>query len=126
MSQFGRPEHRFRCRTCGALIVTESSVATLPRGEDGLPVGECATCGAAAIHDQFADLLAAVWEAEENWRFDDRLDVATGTARRSVEQPHRCEMPETREEPYRREWRCPLCQLLWVKPPWNSAYEPAL
>lgn len=28
------------------------------------------------LHSQFEDLLSAVWGAEENWRFDDRLDLA--------------------------------------------------
>ena len=28
------------------------------------------------LHSQFEALLDAVWEAEENWRFDDRLDLA--------------------------------------------------
>ena len=27
------------------------------------------------LHSQFEALLDAVWEAEENWRFDDRLDL---------------------------------------------------
>jgi len=28
------------------------------------------------LHTQFEELLSAVWSAEENWRFDDRLDMA--------------------------------------------------
>jgi hypothetical protein len=31
---------------------------------------------AADLQSQFEDLLAAVWAAEANWRFDDRLDLA--------------------------------------------------
>ena len=27
---------------------------------------------------QLEDLIRAVWESEENWRFDDRLDLASG------------------------------------------------
>ncbi len=30
------------------------------------------------LASQLEDLLAAVWRAEENWRFDDRLDLAAG------------------------------------------------
>ncbi len=29
------------------------------------------------IHTQFEEILHAVWEGEANWRFDDRLDLAT-------------------------------------------------
>lgn len=32
----------------------------------------------ADLQSQLEDLLASVWSAEENWRFDDRLDLATG------------------------------------------------
>ena len=28
------------------------------------------------LASQFEDILAAVWSAESNWRFDDRLDMA--------------------------------------------------
>jgi hypothetical protein len=28
------------------------------------------------LQSQFEDLLAAVWRAEANWRFDDRMDLA--------------------------------------------------
>ncbi len=28
------------------------------------------------LDSQFEDILAAVWSAESNWRFDDRLDLA--------------------------------------------------
>ena len=28
------------------------------------------------LHSQLEDILNAVWGAEENWRFDDRLDLA--------------------------------------------------
>jgi hypothetical protein len=28
------------------------------------------------LHTQFEELLAAVWEAEEEWRLDDRIDLA--------------------------------------------------
>jgi hypothetical protein len=28
------------------------------------------------LHSQLEALLDAVWAAEENWRFDDRLDLA--------------------------------------------------
>ncbi|MBO0688161.1 MAG: hypothetical protein J2P40_01120 [Candidatus Dormibacteraeota bacterium] len=27
---------------------------------------------------QLEDLIRTVWESEENWRFDDRLDLASG------------------------------------------------
>jgi hypothetical protein len=27
---------------------------------------------------QFEDLIGTVWESEDNWRFDDRLDLASG------------------------------------------------
>jgi len=30
----------------------------------------------ADLPSQFEDLLSAVWGAEANWRFDDRLDLA--------------------------------------------------
>jgi hypothetical protein len=29
----------------------------------------------AALHEQYSELLHTAWVAEENWRFDDRLDV---------------------------------------------------
>jgi hypothetical protein len=29
------------------------------------------------LHSQLEELISAVREAEENWRFDDRLDLAT-------------------------------------------------
>lgn len=32
--------------------------------------------GGADLHSQLEDLLNAVWSSEENWRFDDRLDMA--------------------------------------------------
>jgi len=35
-----------------------------------------ARCGPSA-QDAYEELLHAVWEAEENWRFDDRLDLTT-------------------------------------------------
>lgn len=76
MNQFAAdPEQRYRCRTCGALISTPSSVASLPRGEDGVRIGECVTCAGPQLHDQLEEILDAVWAAEENWRFDDRLDM---------------------------------------------------
>lgn len=28
------------------------------------------------LQSQLEDLLSAVWDAEANWRFDDRLDLA--------------------------------------------------
>jgi hypothetical protein len=31
---------------------------------------------AADLQSQFEDLLTAVWDAEANWRFDDRIDLA--------------------------------------------------
>lgn len=34
------------------------------------------TGGAADLPSQLEELLNAVWSAEENWRFDDRLDMA--------------------------------------------------
>ena len=27
------------------------------------------------LHTQLEELVTAVWQAEENWRFDDRLDL---------------------------------------------------
>jgi hypothetical protein len=30
------------------------------------------------LHTQLEELVAAVWHAEENWRFDDRLDLLHG------------------------------------------------
>ena len=33
------------------------------------------------LHSQFEALLDAVWDAEENWRFDDRLDQALNLRR---------------------------------------------
>jgi hypothetical protein len=34
------------------------------------------------LHSQLEDLLSAVRSAEENWRFDDRLDLATRLQKR--------------------------------------------
>jgi hypothetical protein len=31
------------------------------------------------LHSQLESILDAVWAAEENWRFDDRLDMALKT-----------------------------------------------
>lgn len=36
----------------------------------------------ADLQSQLEDLLASVWSAEENWRFDDRLDLATRLQKR--------------------------------------------
>ena len=33
------------------------------------------------LHTQLEELLDAVWAAEANWRFDDRLDMALKTRR---------------------------------------------
>jgi hypothetical protein len=35
------------------------------------------------LHSQLEELLSAVRSAEENWRFDDRIDLATRTKRRT-------------------------------------------
>lgn len=35
------------------------------------------------LQTQFEDLLSAVWTAEEEWRLDDRIDLALGLSRRS-------------------------------------------
>lgn len=35
------------------------------------------------LHSQLEDILDAVWQAEANWRFDDRLDMALKTRRSS-------------------------------------------
>jgi hypothetical protein len=35
------------------------------------------------LHSQFESILDAVWAAEENWRFDDRLDMALKTRRQA-------------------------------------------
>lgn len=34
------------------------------------------------LHTQFEDLLGAVWQAEANWRLDDRLDLAVRSQHR--------------------------------------------
>lgn len=39
------------------------------------PTGWCAPPDLAT---QLEDLIRTVWESEENWRFDDRLDLASG------------------------------------------------
>ena len=36
------------------------------------------------LHSQFEDILNAVWGAEENWRFDDRLDLALKARREAA------------------------------------------
>jgi hypothetical protein len=41
----------------------------------------------ADLPSQLEDILAAVWAAESNWRFDDRLDLALG------ERPPACDPP---------------------------------
>jgi len=33
------------------------------------------------LHSQLEELLDTVWEAEANWRFDDRIDLALGKRR---------------------------------------------
>jgi hypothetical protein len=33
------------------------------------------------LHSQLEALFATVWDAEENWRFDDRIDLAVGARR---------------------------------------------
>lgn len=44
-----------------------------PAGADGSPGAHGALVD---LDTQFEDLLHAVWRAEENWRFDDRLELA--------------------------------------------------
>ena len=123
MTQFAAdPEQRYRCRTCGALISTTGSLASLLRGEDGIRVGECAICAGPQVHDQLEDLLDAGWKAEENWRFDDRLRIGDGVP---LPATHRCDPPKNAiEDNCYREWRCG-CGQRWVKPGWYSAYQPA-
>jgi hypothetical protein len=53
----------------------------MKRSLDGVPLaGPVATDDAATVSASLAfqleELIAAVWRAEENWRFDDRLDLA--------------------------------------------------
>jgi hypothetical protein len=53
----------------------------MKRSLDGVPLAEpVATQDAATVSASLAfqleELIAAVWGAEENWRFDDRLDLA--------------------------------------------------
>jgi hypothetical protein len=33
------------------------------------------------LHSQLEELLDSVWDAEANWRFDDRIDLALGKSR---------------------------------------------
>jgi len=40
------------------------------------PIKTAQTIEPADLHSQLEELLAAVWGAEANWRFDDRLDLA--------------------------------------------------
>ncbi len=47
----------------------------LPNQVRTTPRQEAAVAGA-DLQSQLAELLDAVWSAEENWRFDDRLDMA--------------------------------------------------
>jgi hypothetical protein len=37
------------------------------------------------LHSQLEELLDTVWDAEANWRLDDRIDLALGKSRN---QPH--------------------------------------
>jgi hypothetical protein len=53
----------------------------MKRSQDGVPLAEPAATDDAAevsagLAFQLEELIAAVWRAEENWRFDDRLDLA--------------------------------------------------
>ena len=36
------------------------------------------------LQSQFEELLSAVWGAEANWRFDDRLDLALKVGREAA------------------------------------------
>ena len=51
----------------------------LPDGENPQPQGWVPPWTAGALHDAYEALLGAVWEAEANWRFDDRLDMQLKT-----------------------------------------------
>lgn len=55
----------------------------MKRSLDGAPLAEPAdpddaATVSASLAFQLEELIAAVWRAEENWRFDDRLDLACG------------------------------------------------
>lgn len=49
------------------------------------PVASEDGCSAAPdLASQLEDLIRTVWESEANWRFDDRLDLASATDRRAL------------------------------------------
>ena len=53
----------------------------MKRSLDGGPLAEPVAADdpatvSASLAFQLEELLASVWRAEENWRFDDRLDLA--------------------------------------------------
>ncbi len=45
------------------------------------------------LASQFEDILAAVWSAESNWRFDDRLDLAVRQEPRALGSSRRLDQP---------------------------------
>jgi hypothetical protein len=56
-------------------VRSESVFPYLPNQVRTAPRHEAAAAGT-DLQSQFEELLDAVWAAEENWRFDDRLDMA--------------------------------------------------
>lgn len=47
------------------------------------PMRRRAASGPPDLQSQLEGLLDAVWESEDNWTLDDRIDLATGTRRRN-------------------------------------------
>jgi hypothetical protein len=71
-----RPQPRYVHRTTREAQCSARPTTAVPGApEPGRRLVE-AQCGPSA-QDAHEELLHAVWEAEENWRFDDRLDLAT-------------------------------------------------
>lgn len=72
---------QFRCVRCRLVVTADpgTDLGTLPviRTADGAleRTGACVLCSAAAVHDSLEELFDAVFTAEANWRFDDRLDL---------------------------------------------------
>ena len=69
-------EDRFLCGNCGQVITAESGVQGLPIGKvhgEDYHLGVCASCSAPVLHDQYEELINAVYAAEKNWDLDDML-----------------------------------------------------
>lgn len=65
------------------------------------------------MHDAFESLLDEVWRDERDWRFNDRLDLATRSYQHRERDHHRCVLPG-HDRPGL-VFNCPECGLHWER-----------